>query len=496
MKKMRKIFAVLLTLAMVLGMSMTSFAKDAADNPTITINHASENARFATKKLVKADPTKETGWTFETGIYENYFKNNFSKVDEQTIIKAMIYSNDPADKKGLKMEGFATMYANALKAVYNGMDSEAPSTAVGSPIPITEGVGVYFVKGYETGYTYNPMAAYIKFGSYNTETGVPGNPEDATIDAKRIKQSITKSADSANRVTSIGKTEGFHIDSEIPFIPTTDTNRKYILKDTISGATYTTVTDEGENKGKVKLTVTIGNDDKAISETFYGTVTNNEDGTQSMTSDLSSLLDDNTYANKSVKIAYTALVTKIKVGNDAEMGDGTNDGKTTFGSDHEDLFTGSLIMTKYNQDKSKTLSGAGFKVKKGNKTLKFTKNEDGIYTLDPTNGTEEVFTGSDGTVTVKGLECGNYTMTETTAPNGYSLNTTVKTFEIKLANGKTTAEEQKDVINGVDFIKDTKLSALPSTGGIGTTIFTIAGCVIMIAAAGLFFASRKKSDNK
>ena len=45
-------------------------------------------------------------------------------------------------------------------------------------------------------------------------------------------------------------------------------------------------------------------------------------------------------------------------------------------------------------------------------------------------------------------------------------------------------------------VKDSKLSALPSTGGIGTTIFTIAGCVIMIAAAGLFFASRKKSDNK
>ena len=43
-------------------------------------------------------------------------------------------------------------------------------------------------------------------------------------------------------------------------------------------------------------------------------------------------------------------------------------------------------------------------------------------------------------------------------------------------------------------MKDSKLSALPSTGGIGTTIFTIAGCVIMIAAAGLFFASRKKTN--
>ena len=45
-------------------------------------------------------------------------------------------------------------------------------------------------------------------------------------------------------------------------------------------------------------------------------------------------------------------------------------------------------------------------------------------------------------------------------------------------------------------VKDSKLSALPSTGGIGTTIFTIGGCAIMIVAAGLFFASRKKSDNK
>ena len=54
-----------------------------------------------------------------------------------------------------------------------------------------------------------------------------------------------------------------------------------------------------------------------------------------------------------------------------------------------------------------------------------------------------------------------------------------------------TAENPENIV-----MKDNKLSALPSTGGIGTTIFTIAGCVIMIAAAGLFFASRKKSDNK
>lgn len=496
MKKMKKLFAVLLTLAMVLGMSMTSFAKDDNGKPTITVNHASENAKFAIKKLVKADPTKETGWTFETGVYDTYFKTAFNEVDEQIIIKAMIYAKDSTDTKGQEMSGFAGMYADALKAVYNDMPATAPDTAVGSPISVTEGVGVYFVKGYEAGYTYNPMAAYIKFGSYNTETGVPDDPEDASIDAKRIKQTISKSAKDADRVTAIGKTETFFVDSEVPFIPTTDTNRSYIFNDTITGATYTTVA-EGDNQGKVELTVTIGSGANAVQLTFYGTVTDNGNGTQSIRADLSSLLENNAYANKSIRIAYTALVTKTKVGNDAEMGDSTHDGKTKFGSDHEDLFTGSLTMTKYAQNGTTTLSGAGFEVfDQDNNKLKFDRESDGVYVYNPNGSVTEVFTKADGTVTVKGLECGIYTMKETTAPDGYSLNTETKNFEIKLVAGKDKAESETDIINGVNTINDTKLSALPSTGGIGTTIFTIAGCVIMIAAAGLFFASRKKSDNK
>ena len=57
-----------------------------------------------------------------------------------------------------------------------------------------------------------------------------------------------------------------------------------------------------------------------------------------------------------------------------------------------------------------------------------------------------------------------------------------------------TANEEKEVTVDAGNFVNTKLSALPSTGGIGTTIFTIAGCAIMIAAAGFFFASRKKAN--
>ena len=66
---------------------------------------------------------------------------------------------------------------------------------------------------------------------------------------------------------------------------------------------------------------------------------------------------------------------------------------------------------------------------------------------------------------------------------------------------KETTKEGTTVVNGVVaenpdniFMEDTKLAQLPSTGGIGTTIFTIAGCLIMVTAAGLFFASRKRTN--
>lgn len=63
---------------------------------------------------------------------------------------------------------------------------------------------------------------------------------------------------------------------------------------------------------------------------------------------------------------------------------------------------------------------------------------------------------------------------------------------------ESTFEKNEDVVGGTalmeDAIPNTKLSTLPGTGGMGTTIFTIGGVVIMISAAGLFFANRRKNN--
>lgn len=72
-----------------------------------------------------------------------------------------------------------------------------------------------------------------------------------------------------------------------------------------------------------------------------------------------------------------------------------------------------------------------------------------------------------------------------------------------LKSEKSTTSTKTDFVNNNDVggtalledaIPNTKLSTLPGTGGMGTTIFTIGGVVIMISAAGLFFANRRKNN--
>jgi LPXTG-motif cell wall-anchored protein len=73
-----------------------------------------------------------------------------------------------------------------------------------------------------------------------------------------------------------------------------------------------------------------------------------------------------------------------------------------------------------------------------------------------------------------------------------------------LATEKTTTTssatlvENPDKVGGTalldEAIPNTKLSTLPGTGGMGTAIFTIGGIVIMVGAAGLFFANRRKKN--
>ena len=90
MKKMKKLFAMLLTLAMVFGMSMTSFAAGTGKTTTITVKNAN-GAALKYAQIVEADQTNSiTGWKFVNDEYANAFKTAFNVTTNDEAITKLI----------------------------------------------------------------------------------------------------------------------------------------------------------------------------------------------------------------------------------------------------------------------------------------------------------------------------------------------------------------------------------------------------------------------
>ena len=490
MKKIKKIFAMIMTLAMVLGMSMTTFA--AGETATITINNAG-NGTFAAVRVIEADSTKDTGWDFVDG-YAQYFtkENAFNTNDTQAIIKGMIHAQNPSATEGSRITDFDSKYAAALNNVYATIeDAQATLT---SPFTVND-VGVWVIKGVETGYSYSPMAAYVGF---DYTSGKPSGLLDAVaINAKKAPTFIGKSSDDADKVVEIGKEVTYTVTGTVPFVPATDSNRYYVIIDEISGAEYNVGTG-----GTLTVHVNVGNgifeDDYTVTPTDV--MTDGEKTGETFELGLTSLLGTGTtanqYANQSIVITYSAKVTDLKIGNTVYAGQGSQYDKDKYGSDSDKLVSGVVTLTKTN-DADEKLEGAKFNLikKDGGKTYyAIVSGNNSVYTL--TGWTESdsqasvLVTDSDGEIVVNGLEKDvAYEFDEIEAPEGYSINDTNSTVSWGEIDSKLD-----NPVTGTSSMVDTKLSALPGTGGIGTTIFTIGGIVIMIAAAALFFANRRKNN--
>lgn len=223
------------------------------------------------------------------------------------------------------------------------------------------------------------------------------------------------------------------------------------------------------------------------------------------------------YKGATVKVNYSVTVNEnAVVGTDGNTNDVSLDysrkpddpttgvpGKTT-----PKVYTYALRVNKKDgASTDKGLAGAKFQLyKKGTETpiagLKDMVNKDGNE-----NGVKDTLvTLEDGVIEFSGLNVGTYVLREIEAPKGYTLNKDEIEFTIgdedtdgkldSVAEGSkvtnVTTEDGKNTGMVETTITNNKGFNLPSTGGMGTYIFTIGGLVVMAGAVLLLVSSKKK----
>lgn len=221
---------------------------------------------------------------------------------------------------------------------------------------------------------------------------------------------------------------------------------------------------------------------------------------------------DTLKADDEIVISYTATVNE-----DAVVGVGGNDntskleygqsGKTTMTPPSETkTYTWDMDVLKYaNGDEKKTLENAQFVLLNKDKTKvaavvngKLTgwvdvpaAGEDGTITW-PANTV--LTTDKDGKIEIDGLDSDIYYLREVKAPDGY--NKLADDVEVKIT-GATKGEDGTLTYTTVLTKVENKTGAeLPSTGGIGTTVFYVVGGLMVLLAIVLLVTKKKMSVHK
>lgn len=576
MKKLKRILAILMTMAMVLGMTVTAFA---AENPDTIVGTRDDRGDIVVSGVEQEDGTNITVKAYPIAMATYDANGNFSGYSNEWGIAdlekptAAELSNIAAGKKANGSETKALPTAIEMEYDTTNNNYKKENVAVGMYLVMVEG---------SEASTYNPAVVSV---NYKNEEGV-NVLENGAVSMIADGDTWVKKSGTPKVDKVIGDTQDTgdedstgNVGDTVPYtvtinpVPSYEGNYpKLNVVDTLSaGLTYVpdslkvrvtpavpTTKDNPATEAEGKLltegtdyTLTVAGQTITVDFVVNGKYTLNNYHGQVVTINYGAKINENAKLNEIANENHVVL--NYTKDSKTTGHDGTDDDRTyTYVFDIDGKLTGSgstgskenvidttHIINKLGEEIAKTETMIeGETVYKDTKLplkdaeFKLYTDEECENVYSNPNFTGTVLSSELGQLHMTGLEAGKYYLKETKAPEGYSVNTHVYEIEISyeadeagvmtswnvtidgdsiatftvdyttandgtvtvtVTRGNDITKEEDSSFQGLN-IRNTKLANLPSTGGIGTYIFTIAGIIIMAAAAGFFFVSRRKAE--
>ena len=537
---MKKLVGILLTLAMVVAMSITTFAEE---------NGTTQNS---TQYTITADNLKSKGHEYE--IYQIFTGD----LDDKGVL-----SNIKWGKNGKERQGNAVSEVDLEKLTkLNGVNektgksySNKEKLEVISSYANFENTAYATVR-YNESVEVDPGYYLIKDKDKDPkDTTIPENKsytlylvkvsKNMHIEPKAEVPSSQKKVMDRNDTTDTINTKNDWIDSadydigdNVPFQLTGT-----VASDYDNYTVYKFIFHDTQSKGLTFLDTTVkvkvdGNSIENTSKQTYYSVnkTINQDGTTDFTVEFSNLkLIDSVKAGSTITVEYESTLNKdavlgstgnpntmhLEYSNNPNDEQGGETGKTP--DDKVIVFTYKLVINKKDGE-GNILAGADFKLEK--------KNPDGVTwseveakrkiteLVTELEGVETVTLVKDNTkytatrFTFTGLDDGEYKLTETQTPAGYNTIAPITftvTAEHDILSDNPSLTKLEGGVGGSGEITLTPMqedgslttnivnkagSTLPETGGMGTTILYVVGAILVIGAGILLVTKKRMNANK
>lgn len=512
MKTLKKIFALLTALVMCVAMAIPGMADVGADGK-ITIINAMKGQTYEAYLIFTADPSDPsdiskgvsytaTGSQIEVEGFTDIFDVFEDEDGKYTVAK----------KDGVTDNAVIDFIKTNIDALKQGNAITGEETT-NSQIEFTNlTYGYYYItSSLGTVVTVDTAAKEVTVVDKNKAApGVPDKKitaEDSAINAALDQQSQSLGENDS----SVGSVESFQV---------TFNATNWVQSEGSDPETKTKVTEwdfadspVGLNieQDSVRVFVNVGTTAEAdITNTISKIAVDSTTGALTFTIPWVDENGNSRYATQTansehipVKVTYNATLTEeaayrtavndvvVKYNDDTELGKATT---TTY--------TYKFKLKKTNE-KDAPLNGAEFELYYGTsvgdsaQALTFTLDNDGNYVYDPEgNVTRIAPIGENAEAKIIGLDKASYVLREVVVPTGYNKADDQLVSESSLTKETNNTDQESEVLFAETIIKNQKGTVLPSTGGIGTTIFYIAGGILVIGAIIVLVTRRRMRAEK